>query len=830
MNALPATDVNVDASSPLSSGDDGVAASTFLLNLIAEGSSGLLLGTDGFYFQPSDSHAADALLASLDKIFAAGFLINDFAYGPLLEFLIEGQLPPDGRLRVGGSLALADAARVETCEKSIICDDSEGYYEFFPGVPGPASRDECLATLWKFGIKLGIDTASLESTLAEGPARPGKYLVARAIAPTEGSDARLVPKVSFQRQRTIKEPDPGGRADLHFYECGFPQVPAGPGPHVLLEKIPAVPGRAGRSISGKRIEPRPVKDFDLARMAGTGTRVADAATAEGQPAIVTDHGGYFIDVDPNQKISVTPHAKNSFPIGPKTGSFEVAGDRFEQCGDIEHQYLLVAHQVQMSSGAVRGKLVSRSGDVTIADQVENGGQVEAEAGNITVAKAVSGGRLVALSGRITVARAEGSVLIAREVDITGSATNCFIIADVIRCARAVGIGFYAQRVMLGQLDLAETNANPVTGFIALRNNLNARKLLRRFEKRQQRLDKVEQMETLVREQGLAAAWAALDARLAGGGRLTEDEARQFGPLLKPYEYVARRRAMVARDREFFADPKNRQQYETAQQALASFDALLRKTVRLDIESIRYPDELAALMNGAANANPATPAELLAAAPQSFFAYVSSDPSIAELAKRDKKLQNLFLGFVSRMLAGTVMNEARIRSLRSPALLRAPCSLDYATLGQLADEEAGAHADERRKDGVRIEIPREVVIPIVVDGYSIGRLRNVSDHGASVMFDDTQDNPPVFEKLEEALLVIQPGHVVERQGDQTVNRPLTDWEEQRFPFAITAVIENDSAGLTKIGGYYAHMNEDAANRARRLRTQIEALLMRLKAAG
>ncbi len=803
--------------------DDGVAAGTFLLNLIAEGSCGLMLGEDGFYFQATETCDADALRAGLDRIFAAGYLINDFEYGPILEFIIQGKLPPDRRLRVGGNLAPADTARFDAFERSIICDDSEGHYEFFPGAPAPAGGDEFLAALWKSGIRLGIDTASLAATLAEGPSRPGKYLVARAIPPTEGSDARLVPKVSFQRKRTIKEADASGRADLHFYECGFPQVPEGPGPHVLLVKIPAVPGRAGRSISGKRLEPRPVKDFDVARMAGPGTRMAES---DGHPAIVTDHGGYFIDVDANQKISVTPHAKNSFPIGPKTGSFEVAGDRFEQCGDIEHQYLLVAHAVEVSSGAVRGRLVARSGDVTIAEQVENGGQVEAEAGDITVAKAVSGGRLVALSGRISVARAEGSVLIAREVEITETAVNCFIIADVIRCAKAAGIGFYAQRVALGLLDLAEANANPVTGFIALRNNLNARKLLRRFEKRQQRLDKVEQMETLVREQGLAAAWAALDARLSSGGRLTEDEARQFGPLLKPYEYVARRRDMVARDREFFADPKNGQNYEAAQAALANFEAQLQKNVGLDIQGIRYPDALAPLMDPEMLVEPA---DLLQAAPQSFYAYVSADPPIAELAKRDKKLQNLFLGFVTRMLAGTVMNEARIRPLRSPRLLRAPCALDYEALRQLAATEDGA-ADpgDRRKDGARIEIPEAVVIPIVVDGYSIGRLRNVSDHGASVMFDDTQDNPPVFEKLEEVLLVIQPGHVVERQGDQTRHRPLSAWEEQRFPFAITAVIENDSAGLTKIGGYYAHMNEDAANRARRLRTQIEALLMRLKA--
>lgn len=802
--------------------DDGVAASRFLLNLIANESSGLMLGEDGFYFTAAGSRGPDILLSALDTIFGSGYLINDFEYGPMLEFVVEGKSAPDGKLRVGGNLALADATRFDVFEKSIICDDSEGYYEFFPGAPVPAVRDEFLGALWKFGIKLGIDTASLEATLAEGATRPGKYLVARAIPPTEGSDARLVPKLSFQRKRTIKEADAGGRADLHFYECGFPQVPEGHGLHPLLEKIPAKPGRAGRSISGKPIEPRPVKDFELTRMAGAGTRVVETAVG---PTIVTDHGGYFIDVDPNQKISVTPHAKNSFPIGPKTGSFEVAGERFEQCGDIEHQYLLVARQVDVSSGAIRGKLLSRSGDVSIAEQVENGGQVEAEAGNISIGKAVTGGRLVALAGRITVARAEGSVLIAREVEITGSATNCFIIADAIHIAKAAGICFYAQKVSFGLLDLADSNTNPVAGFIALRNNLNARKLLRRFDKRQQRLDKVAQMEALVREQGLAEAWTALDARLSGGGHLSEDEARLFGPLLKPYEYVSRRRDMVARDRAFFNDPQNLQQYQVAQKALENFDAQLRATVGLAIQEIRYPAALAAMMAGETDAEPA---EILKMAPQSFFAYVSSDPSIAELAKREKKLQNLFLGFLSRMLAGTVLNEARIRPLHDQVLLRAPCALDYAALKQLATaEDAAANAGERRNDSARIEIPPAVIIPIIVDGYSVGRLRNVSDHGASVMFDDTQDNPPIFEKLEEVQMVVQTGYVVERQGGSVVNRPLSAWEEQRFPFAITSVLENDSAGLTKIGGYYAHMNEEALNRARRLRTQIEALLMRLK---
>jgi hypothetical protein len=806
---------------PVPIGDDGVGATGFLLNLIAQENSGLVLGEDGFYFQIQDQAGVEALLKMLDAITGGGFLVNDFQYGHVLDFVIENKTFPDGKMRLGGSLAPLDPNRFEVFEKAIICDDNEAYFEFLPGAPVPAERDEFLALLWKFGIKFGIDTASLAVTLAEGATKPGKYLVARAIPAIEGSDAKPVPKVNFQRQRTIKEADAAGHADLHFYECGFPQVSTGPGPHALLEKKPAVPGRAGRSVGGKRLDPQPIKDFDLARMAGAGTRVMEM---NGNQTVVTDNGGYFIDVDAQQQISVSPHAKNSFPIGPKTGSFEVTGERFEQCGDIEHQYLLIAQHIDIKSGSVRGKVISKSGHVLIVGTIENGGQVEAEGGDVTVETAVLGGRIVALAGKIAVKRAEGSVLIAREVVVEDSAINCFIIADVIRIKKAAGISFYAQNVTLGQLDLTDANANPVAGYIVLRDNLNARKTIRRFEKRQRRLDKVEQMETLVREQGLGEAWTALDARLSEGTPLSPEETRLFGPLLKPCEYVRRRREMAAKDRAVFADPKYLQQYQAAELAVTQFEASMSAAVGLSIQNITYPADLTALIAGAGNADPMA---ALNAAPQAFYAYVSSDPTLAGLAKREKKLQHYFLAFVSRMLAGTVMHEARIRPLRSLALLKSPCVFRYQALKALAHpDDPGWAADERRHDSARIEIHRDVVIPVVVDGYSVGRLRNVSDHGASVMFDDTQDNPPVFEKLEEVQMVIQPGYIVESKGGKPTQRPLTAWEEQRYPFSITAVIENDSAGLVKISGYYAHMNEDALNRARRLRTQIEALMMRL----
>ena len=84
---------------------------------------------------------------------------------------------------------------------------------------------------------------------------------------------------------------------------------------------------------------------------------------------------------------------------------------------------------------------------------------------------------------------------------------------MIRITKAAGISFYAQNITIGQLDLNDSNANPVAGFIVLRDNLNARKAIRRFEKRQQRLAKVDQMDSLIKDQGLAETWAAPLAEL-----------------------------------------------------------------------------------------------------------------------------------------------------------------------------------------------------------------------------------------------------------------------------------------------------------------------------
>lgn len=89
--------------------------------------------------------------------------------------------------------------------------------------------------------------------------------------------------------------------------------------------------------------------------------------------------------------------------------------------------------------------------------------------------------------------------------------------------------------------MTDSLANPVTGFIALRDTLKARKTIRRFEKRRRRLEKVDQIESLIRAQGLTEAWAALDARMSRKEPLTPEEAQVFGPLLQPYEYVRRRK-------------------------------------------------------------------------------------------------------------------------------------------------------------------------------------------------------------------------------------------------------------------------------------------------
>lgn len=561
-------------------------------------------------------------------------------------------------------------------------------------------------------------------------------------------------------------------------------------------------------MGGKTLSPLAVKDFDLSRNAGDGTYVTEI---DGKTVIATNLGGQYVEVDPKGRISVSPHAKNSFPVGVKTGSFEVEVEKFEQASDIEREYRLVVRHAEIH-GNVRGTVTSKSGNVRLVGNVENQGLIEAENGDIAVEGKALGARLYAPAGKLTVSQAEGSVLFAREIEITGSAVNCFVVADVIRIKKAAGTSFYAQNASIEQLDLTDSLANPVTGFIALRDTLKARKIIRRFEKRRRRLEKVEQIESFIRAQGLFEAWDALDVRMSRKEPLTPAETQAFGPLLQPYEYVRRRKSMATKDRAFFDDAKNSDEYSAAIKAVETHEQTMAEKIGLSIASSLYPSEFSKTLSENSASDPAS---VFASAPQSFFAYVSSDPSVAEVSRLEDRLRKIFLSRVLKMLAGNVMNEARIRPLRSLSLLRSPCDEKYEFLKALSNDEGSLlDADgDRRNDSARIEIGNDLVIPVLVDGYSVGRMRNVSDHGVSIFFDDTQDNPPVFEKLEEVQIAFKLGET-----------------EHRYPLAITTVMENDNAGLVKVGGYYAHANEEMLNKTRRLRTDIETMLAKIRKTG
>ncbi len=39
---------------------------------------------------------------------------------------------------------------------------------------------------------------------------------------------------------------------------------------------------------------------------------------DGKTVIATNLGDHYVQVDPKGQISVSPHAKHGFPIGPKT--------------------------------------------------------------------------------------------------------------------------------------------------------------------------------------------------------------------------------------------------------------------------------------------------------------------------------------------------------------------------------------------------------------------------------------------------------------------------------------------------------------------------------
>ena len=209
---------------------------------------------------------------------------------------------------------------------------------------------QALIYIARQGVRHGL----LHEAIADLPDRegPAEVVVAKAVQPERGIDAYVETPFGNTAFPIKASYDAKGRAI--FPELPLPgMVQAG---DVIAVKVPAMPGRPGRTVSGKPIGSPPAPTLDVQLRAGLGTELAYdgirvVATVDGNPAVV------------DGLVTVRPERKVPGHVGPEQGDLRYGGNVF-------------------IAGDVRGPIeVLAAGDVTVLGDVEN-------------AKLAAGGRVV----------------------------------------------------------------------------------------------------------------------------------------------------------------------------------------------------------------------------------------------------------------------------------------------------------------------------------------------------------------------------------------------------------------------------------------------------
>ncbi|MCL2821322.1 MAG: FapA family protein [Oscillospiraceae bacterium] len=108
------------------------------------------------------------------------------------------------------------------------------------------------------GVVFGIDEVALSALLKlRDYDRP--YLVAEAVPPVEGANAKLAFNFSTDERTGSPMEIGGGRVDYKSLDLYVPVTEG----QLLVTKLPMIPGKPGTSVTGKEIPSIPVKDISL---------------------------------------------------------------------------------------------------------------------------------------------------------------------------------------------------------------------------------------------------------------------------------------------------------------------------------------------------------------------------------------------------------------------------------------------------------------------------------------------------------------------------------------------------------------------------------------
>jgi uncharacterized protein len=312
--------------------------------------------------------------------------------------------------------------------------------------------DEFVAAMWNIFVRYGLDIELIRKMIDSD--RSESAIIARGLPPKDGKDACVDELSSYLHRDNSPKQLANGRINLHQFENRFPQVPKNTR---LIRKVPGVAGKPGWDISGNPLLPYASKDFDIARRAGTGTRVE--RTEEGE-FVVTDADG-FLEFNPaTGAFAISNKIVNHQGVSLRTtGNLILTGDEYEEHGEVQEQARVEGKNMTFMAD-VFGDIVSRGGLVTFRKNL-SGGLVNSPNGVISVNGRASHASIEAVGGDIMLAHAEGCLIIGKRVRIK-EAVHCDIVADELVVDTATGCALAARRMQVGTANAWHDSENMIS--------------------------------------------------------------------------------------------------------------------------------------------------------------------------------------------------------------------------------------------------------------------------------------------------------------------------------------------------------------------------------
>jgi hypothetical protein len=299
--------------------------------------------------------------------------------------------------------------------------------------------DEFVAQMWLKAVRFGVAVTDVAKAIRDGYL--GRLVIARSLAPSDGHDAGVQELVDGLHRDDAPRVLSDGRVDLTQFRNRFPQIKAGTR---LMRKTPLELGLLGHEVSGRPLPPPVPKDFELAALAGPGTRIE--RDGHGEYLLATLDGFLNIDSQTNL-VSVMEKIVNRDGVSLRTtGDLALMGDEYEEHGEIQERRTVEGRTITTHAD-VFGRVVSAGGTITIKQNLSGGAAINRD-GPVIVEGLAANAFIHAPSGEVTVRRAENSVIVGRRVVIGEQATSCDILAEELEIAVADGCALGARSVVI----------------------------------------------------------------------------------------------------------------------------------------------------------------------------------------------------------------------------------------------------------------------------------------------------------------------------------------------------------------------------------------------